>query len=61
MKILSWIRVIDISFENQVKNEQRFYGRLNARTRASFFDDKIFITPRDSSVRCLYGDFRGVF
>lgn len=53
--------MIDISFENQVKNEQRFYGRLNARTRASFFDDKIFITPRDSSVRCLYGDFRGVF
>ena len=61
MEILSWVRVIDISFENQAKNEHRFYGRLNARTRVSFLDDKIFISPRDSSVGCIWGDFRWVF
>jgi hypothetical protein len=39
MEILPLVSGIDISYENQVKNEHRFYGRLNARTRASFLDD----------------------
>ena len=52
MENLSWIRWGDVLFENQVKNEHRFYGRLNFCTRASFLDDKI-ITPRDSPVGCF--------
>jgi len=49
--ILGWVEVISVSKTS--KNEHRFYGRLNARTRASFLNDKIFIYPRDSHVRCF--------
>ena len=53
METLSWVRVIDICFENQVKNKHRRYGRLNARLRASFLDYVLFIFPQDSSLGCF--------